>query len=133
VASRRRTVAVIVSIAVAVFATVWGQHRALAGSPAVVVTLTDQLTFRPSKVTISVGQAVEWRNDSVLVHTVTADPEVAAKASDVALPDGAKTFDSGNLKPKARFRHLFMVPGTYRYFCTPHEAADMVGEVIVTP
>lgn len=102
-------------------------------APAATVTMTDDLAFKPKQVTIHVGQAVEWRNDSVLVHTVTADPEIAARAADVALPDGAEPFDSGNVKPKGTFRHTFTTPGTYRYFCIPHEAAGMVGEVIVTP
>jgi len=100
---------------------------------ATAVTMTDDLVFKPSRVTIRAGQTVEWRNDSVLVHTVTADPRIAAKAADVALPAGAKPFNSGNIKPKGIFRHTFTTPGTYRYFCIPHEAAGMVGEVAVLP
>jgi len=97
------------------------------------VTMTDELVFKPRRVTIRAGQTVEWRNDSVLVHTVTADPGIAAKAADVALPADAKAFNSGNVKPKGKFSHMFTTPGTYRYFCIPHEAAGMVGEVIVKP
>jgi len=101
--------------------------------PPPIVTMTDELVFKPSRVTISVGQTVIWRNESVLVHTVTADPGIAARAADVALPDGAKPFNSGNIKPKGTFRRTFTIPGTYRYFCIPHEAAGMIGEVIVQP
>ncbi len=50
---------------------------------------------------------------------------------DVALPVGAKPFNSGNLKPGQAYRHTFTVPGRYRYFCVPHEGAGMIGEVVV--
>lgn len=99
--------------------------------PAAVVTMSNELHFTPSPVTVHVGQTVEWRNDSDLVHTVTADPSVAAKRADVALPAGAKPFSSDLLQPGAAYEHTFKVAGTYRYFCIPHEAAGMVGEVIV--
>jgi plastocyanin len=29
-------------------------------------------------------------------------------------------------------RHTFDVPGTYQYFCIPHEMAGMTGTVVVT-
>ena len=104
-----------------------------AAAPTARVTMTNDLGFSPPRITIKVGQTVEWRNASFLVHTVTADPKLAADRKDVALPAGAKTFNSGKLQPNATFRHTFAVAGTYRYFCIPHEAAGMVGEVVVKP
>lgn len=104
----------------------------VSAAPAAQVTMSNELKFEPRTVAIKVGQTVEWRNDSVLVHTVTADPRLAAKAVHVALPAGAKPFNSGQIKPKATFRHSFETAGTYRYFCIPHEATGMVGEVVVT-
>ena len=96
------------------------------------VRMTNQLTFEPQEVHISVGGVVEWRNASVLVHTVTADPSKAARPEEsVALPEGARPFDSGLLEPESRWRHRFETPGRYRYFCMPHEAAGMVGTVVV--
>jgi len=95
------------------------------------VKITDLLQFEPKHVVIHVGDTVEWRNESVLVHTVTADPDKAARAEDVALPRGAKAFDSGNLDHDAHFRQRFSQPGLYRYFCIPHEATGMVGEIEV--
>lgn len=89
------------------------------------------ISFKAEKITIKAGNTVEWRNTSLLAHTVTADPALAAKKSSVQLPDGAETFNSGILNPNATFRHTFTVPGTYRYFCMPHEATGMVGEIIV--
>lgn len=95
------------------------------------VQSTDLLKFEPAKVVIHVGDTVTWHNASVLVHTVTDVPKLAARAADVALPEGAEPFNSGNLQPNADFEHRFTVPGTYRYFCIPHEAAGMIGEVVV--
>lgn len=37
------------------------------------------------------------------------------------------------MDPKTTFEHTFAVPGTYRYFCIPHEGAKMQGTVIVRP
>ncbi len=95
------------------------------------VTITDLLRFEPKQVVIRAGDTVEWRNQSVLVHTVTADPGKAARVEDVTLPRDAQGFDSGKLEHGARFRHRFGKPGLYRYFCIPHEATGMVGEVEV--
>lgn len=102
-------------------------------NPAVVVKATDDLQFVPDKVTIKVGDTVRWQSASVMVHTVTCDPAKAARPLDAALPEGAQPFDSGNIEPQGSFEHRFTVPGTYKYFCIPHEGADMLGEVIVKP
>ncbi|RMG67271.1 MAG: hypothetical protein D6715_05170 [Calditrichaeota bacterium] len=102
-------------------------------SKVVHITMTNTLKFNPASDTIRVGQTVEWRNTSLLVHTVTCDPKKAAKPEHVALPEGAEPFDSGNMDPDATFRHTFTVPGVYKYFCIPHEAAGMVGEIVVLP
>ncbi|MFU8813835.1 MAG: c-type cytochrome [Pseudomonadales bacterium] len=75
--------------------------------------------------------AMTWENTSSVVHTVTADPDLAVDAENVELPDGAETFHSGNVEPGASFTREFAVPGRYRYFCVPHESAGMVAELIV--
>lgn len=101
--------------------------------PAEVVTMDNQLNFAPDTVRVQVGETVEWRNTSLLVHTVTADPDTAARAEHVQLPDGAEPFHSGNMDPETSWSHTFEVSGTYRYFCVPHEAAGMLGTIIVEP
>jgi plastocyanin len=57
---------------------------------------------------------------------------IAANPKDALLPKGAKPFNSGFLKAGQVYRHRFTVPGTYRYFCLLHEAAGMVGTVVVS-
>jgi len=101
--------------------------------PAVVVGMTNTMTYTPDTVRVQVGETVRWKNSSDVMHTVTADPAEAFKDASVMLPDGAETFNSGNLSPSATFEHTFEVAGTYRYFCMPHEAVGMYGTVIVVP
>ena len=96
-----------------------------------VVHMTNSMRFVPAEVRITVGQSVVWMNISSLVHTVTADPALAKNSADAQLPKGAQPFNSGNVVPGQTFRHVFDVPGTYRYFCIPHEGMGMVGTVIV--
>jgi len=98
--------------------------------PAVTVGMTNQLDFTPDTVRITTGETVRWENTSLLAHSVTADPEEETKEESVSLPEGAKPFDSGLMDPETSFEYTFTVPGTYNYFCLPHEAM-MTGVVIV--
>lgn len=98
--------------------------------PAVVVQM-DGEEYEPSKVTISAGQAVKWKNNTGDPHTVTVVPDKALVPADVALPKNAQPFDSGTIPTGMSFTHIFTVPGTYRYYCTLHEGNGMVGEVLV--
>lgn len=104
---------------------------AWASEPAATVEMTNTLNYEPASVTIQAGDTVKWLNTSQLVHTVTADPDEAKNDDSVALPDGAEPFDSGELAANETFTHTFEEPGTYKYFCIPHEAAGMIGTVIV--
>lgn len=96
------------------------------------VSMTRDLRYAPATVRVERGTTVTWENTSALVHTVTADPERAEAASSVALPGGARPFHSGELEPGEAFTHTFDVPGEYVYFCVPHEAAGMIGTIVVT-
>jgi len=102
--------------------------------PAAVVRMTDELDFAPAKVTVTVGDTVLWKNEpSTIVHTVTADPDLAKKPENVQLPEGAETFNSGKMEAGETFSHTFKVPGLYKYVCIPHELAGMLGQVKVKP
>ena len=99
---------------------------------AAVVNMTNSLAFQPDAVRIKAGETVEWRNRSLFTHTVTDDPVRAKDAGDAQLPVGAQSF-SAQVGPGEVYRHIFAVPGTYRYFCMPHEGRGMHGQVIVEP
>jgi len=97
-------------------------------------------SFVPREIEVSVGETVRWRNTSARAHTVTA--------YESSLPEGAAVFASGGFESQSAavdgwrdgegaiesedtFEHTFEVPGTHRYYCIPHEAADMTGVVEV--
>jgi plastocyanin len=102
--------------------------------PAVDQTVTMGFTdFRPATVRIRTGQTVQWRNTSPIGHTVTADPSHVKNPANVALPDGAEPFHSGNIAAGEVWQRTFTIPGTYRYVCLPHEQQGMIGTVIVDP
>ena len=123
----------------------FGESRATAGevtptsfsqrtsaAPIWIVKMNDDAPmYQPSRVDIRVGQTVEWQNEGQVSHSVTDDPARADKPGDALLPSGVTSFNSGSVMPGARFRHTFMQPGRYRYFCLTHEGDKMVGEVIV--
>ena len=100
--------------------------------PAVDATVTMGMSsFEPASIRIRRGQTVQWRNTSLVTHTVTADPRLAANPANVVLPPGAPAFHSGSLQPGQVWSRTFAVPGTYRYVCLPHERQGMIGTVVV--
>jgi plastocyanin len=111
-----------------------GKHKADDQStPAVTVRMNTANKFAPEKVTIKAGEAVRWVNENAgPSHTVTTDPSMVQNEDDVEIPDGAKPFSSGVIKPGKFYQHTFEVPGTYRYACAPHEGSKMIGVVVVT-
>jgi plastocyanin len=98
--------------------------------------------YLPETHETSVGSTVVWRNTSSRAHTVTA--------YEGGLPDGARYFASGGfgsesdareawdtgidggINPGGTFEYTVEVPGTYAYFCIPHERQGMVGTIEVT-
>jgi plastocyanin len=88
--------------------------------------------YDPAKLTVPVGTTVQWKNYGQQVHDATDLRDAALRASDAAYPSGAEPFDSGDMQPGQTFSYTFTVPGTYKYFCIPHEFGGMTGEVIVT-
>lgn len=97
------------------------------------VTMTDDLRYLPETIEVRAGETVVWRNDTPLVHTVTAHPERVRDPEAIALPAGAEPFDSGDMFAGDEFRHTFTVEGEYVYLCVPHDLAGMVGRVVVVP
>lgn len=100
--------------------------------PAVAATVTMGMTsFSPAAIRIRAGQTVQWRNTSLMTHTVTANPALAANPANVRLPQGAAPFHSGKIAAGQVWAHTFATPGTYRYVCLPHERQGMAGTVVV--
>lgn len=95
------------------------------------VEINDRARFEPGGITIPVGGTVVWRNEDTYRHTVTTDEAVLDDPNRVVVPDGAGTFDSGDIPAGRQWTHTFDVPGTYVYACRHHQTEGMVGTVIV--
>ena len=99
--------------------------------------------YVPETFEATVGEPVVWVNEGSRGHTVTAYGD--------GLPDGAEYWASGGFESEATARegfwehggegtvrsgetwsYAFEIPGTYTYFCVPHEKAGMVGRVVVS-
>ena len=101
--------------------------------------MTDDHRFDPETITVPAGSTVTFKNDTAESHTVTA--------YDDEIPLGADYYSSGGLESEQAARDSVTetlidagetygvrldVPGTYRYFCIPHESDGMTGTFEVT-
>src|SRR5271168_4705175 len=102
-----------------------------AGNPIVIKMADTQPFYTPAKVAMKVGDTVQWVNDGETVHSVSTSAANAQNRKDTSMPKGAVAFDSGFIPPGGDYSYTFTVPGTYRYFCLPHEKAGMVGVIVV--
>ena len=75
--------------------------------------------FAPANITVEPGTTVTWVQSGNNPHTTTSY-------------DGL--WDSGMIEGGSRgtFSFTFEEPGTYDYFCIPHEDLGMIGSVTVT-
>ena len=87
--------------------------------PATVTVSIGDNFYKPKKLTIQVGQALKWRNEGAVAHTVTSDSDSTVK------------FDSGNLDPRGIYALRPATRGTLTYYCTIHGKTQS-GTVTVT-
>ena len=86
--------------------------------------------FDPLGVLVKPGTTIRWVVEEN-VHTTTAYHPKNDHHS-LRIPEGAEPWDSGYLvNPGNHFEVTLTVPGVYDYYCMPHEAAGMVGRIIV--
>ncbi|MGH7778522.1 MAG: cupredoxin domain-containing protein [Candidatus Binataceae bacterium] len=125
-------IAVVLAAIIAVLALAFLPDPANAATRPIVIKMADTpAVYEPAKITVKVGEPVQWINNAKAVHSVTLVPGDAQNPKDASEPAGAKTFDSGFMPPGGTFSYTFTVPGTYHYFCVPHEKAGMLGVVTV--
>jgi plastocyanin len=88
----------------------------LAGSaaPAPVTVHIKNFMFVPASVTVPAGTTVTFTNDDDEPHTATAYD---------------KSFDSDAIDSNESWKHVFVKPGTYTYFCEMHPM--MKGTLVV--
>jgi plastocyanin len=86
--------------------------------------------FDPVGLLVEPGTTVRWVVKEN-VHTTTAYHPKNGRHS-LRIPEGAVPWDSGFLvNPGDHFDVTLTVPGVYDFFCMPHEAAGMVGRLVV--
>lgn len=93
-------------------------------------TLGSRVWFDPIGLYVEPGTTVRWvvREN---VHTTTAY-HPRNDHHPLRIPERATPWDSGFLvNPGDHFDVTLTVPGVYDYHCMPHEAAGMVGRIIV--
>jgi plastocyanin len=90
----------------------------------------EQVWFDPIGIYIQRGATVRWIVEHD-VHTTTAyHPENDHHS--LRIPEQAQPWDSGFLTQNgAHFDVTFTIDGVYDYYCMPHEAAGMVGRIVV--
>jgi plastocyanin/uncharacterized membrane protein len=69
------------------------------------IVVIRQVHYNPSQITVKPGDTVEWKNEDIFSHTVTAE-------------DGS--FDSGLIDPGHSWRMTFTNTRTVAYHCRPH-------------
>jgi len=98
------------------------------------------VAFEPGELTISAGDKVAWTHAGGEAHNVVAyEEEIPSDAtywasggfeSEEAAREGWENGE-GAVQSGQSYVYTFETTGTHEYFCTPHEAAGMVGSVTV--
>jgi len=81
------------------------QNQPAQGSAANGQVIMKGIRFQPAELTVHPGEMVEFKNEDIVAHTVTADD---------------RSFDSGLIQPGSSWKMTIQKPGTLAYHCTPH-------------
>jgi plastocyanin len=102
------------------------------------VLMENDQTFAPDELTVTAGDTVVFANASKETHTVTAYSETLPEGADYFASGGATSEDDargslseGLIDAGETFEVTFDEPGTYTYFCIPHESSGMKGTITV--
>jgi len=98
------------------------------------------VAFEPEQLTVTVGDTVAWVHKGGEPHNVVAygdgipeDAEYWASGGFSSEEETREGWENGKgaVQSGEYYERDFETPGTHEYFCVPHEAAGMVGEVVV--
>jgi plastocyanin len=109
--------------------------------------MTDSLVFDPDSLTIAPGDTVVFENVGSVGHSVTAYEDSIPEGADYWASGGfdseqaardaysatGSLEDTGNVAGGESWEYTFETEGVHEYFCKPHEAGGMVGEIEVAP
>jgi plastocyanin/uncharacterized membrane protein len=82
--------------------------------PSQQVVVIKQMHFEPATLNVKAGDTVQWKNEDIFTHTVTAN-------------DGS--FDSGPIAPGSSWQTAIKKSGAIGYHCGPHP--NMTAELVV--
>ena len=95
--------------------------------------------FSPRSVEITVGETLTFTNETAESHTVTAY-ERSPAGSEYFASGGFSSEEAarddvagGLIEEGATYSVTLDEPGTYEYFCIPHESDGMKGTIVVVP
>eukprot|EP00897_Mesotaenium_endlicherianum_P004146 jgi/Mesen1/375/ME000010S_10831 len=84
------------------------------------------LAFVPASVSISAGESVNWVNNAGFPHNIVFDED--------AVPEGVKvdaiSHEDYFNAPGEGYSVKLTVPGTYEYYCEPHQGAGMAAKIM---
>merc|ERR1712046_52893 len=86
-----------------------------------------ELMFVPPELTVSAGETITFVNNKGFPHNVVFDEDEVPEGVDV---DAISHEDYLN-GPGDTVTNTFDTPGTYGYYCEPHQGAGMKGVIIV--
>ena len=104
-------------------------NRFFCGAPNPSLTRRPTLAFvsQPNKITVAKGETVEFVNNKAFPHNVVFDED--------NVPDGvnadAISHEDYLNGPGEKVTNKFDTPGTYGYYCEPHQGAGMTGTIVV--
>merc|ERR1712087_957689 len=86
-----------------------------------------ELVFVPNSITVKAGETITFENNRGFPHNVVFDEDEIPGGVDA---DAISHEDYLN-GPGEQVTNTFDTPGTYGYYCEPHQGAGMVGKIIV--
>jgi plastocyanin len=98
------------------------------------------VAFEPAELTVQQGDTVAWKYAAGEPHSVTAYQDGVPEEATYWASGGFESEEAarngwengkGAVQSGQSYVHTFETTGTHEYFCVPHEAAGMVGSVIV--
>jgi plastocyanin len=85
------------------------------------------LVFEPSDFTVKSGETITFKNNAGFPHNVVFDEDEVPSGVDISKISQEEYLNA----PGETFEVTLTVPGTYSFYCEPHQGAGMVGKVTV--
>ncbi|WVZ91250.1 hypothetical protein U9M48_037446 [Paspalum notatum var. saurae] len=85
------------------------------------------LVFEPSEFAVKSGETITFKNNAGFPHNVVFDEDEVPSGVDAAKISQEEYLNA----PGETYSVTLTVPGTYSFYCEPHQAAGMVGKVTV--